>query len=243
MIIDSFLYAGEEDLLRLRMATLGDVVDRFVALEARETIQGARRELSKLPSGVERIIVDSLPDGTPHQREDFQRDLALHIDASTHDVLFHGDVDEIPNPEAVDSVRDSHAYTVFTVRAYYWAIDWFMGDQYQTFSCRFGDANPSAMRPKGGHFPHGANADWRAGFRGWHFSWLGGPKVWAEKMRTFSHPEAAWMADDWDHWYRDGWHWNGVQEIELIPVEVDETYPKPIVDGTFEVPIIWRRPR
>lgn len=246
MIIDSFLYAGEEDLLRLRMETLGSVVDRFVALESGETIQGDKRQQS-ITDQCEVVWTPHLYGETPHLREDYQRDSVLHIDAAPTDILLMGDVDEIPHPDTVADLALScdltHGFALMAVEAYYWAIDWYSGPQYQTAACSFGMAHPSLMRPKGGHFIPGAQ-HYHTWDRGWHFSWLGDPKAWHKKMDTFSHPEAKWMLEgDPARWWRDGWHYNGVESYKLTPVEIDDTYPEPIVSGSFEVPAIWRRPR
>lgn len=46
MIIDAFLYAGEADMLELRLRTLADVVDTFIAVEADVTHQGQPRACS-----------------------------------------------------------------------------------------------------------------------------------------------------------------------------------------------------
>lgn len=246
MIIDSFLYAGERDLLDLRMLTLGPVVDRFVAIESHETIQGASRDLSELPAGVERVVVDDFPRGSEidcHHREDHQRTGALRIDAAPDDFLLMGDVDEIPNPDEVTvaPLIAPGEYILFPMRTYYWAIDWLFGRTWNTSGAHFGEADPFHMRPRGGYFITGALG---ATQPGWHFSWLGGPEVWEQKLSTFSHPEAAWMRDEgWDQWWRDGYHNHGGVRVKLAPVEVDETYPAPILDGTFAVPDVWRRPR
>lgn len=42
MIVDAFLYAGERDMLELRMRTLRDVVDAFVIVQCNRTHQGDR---------------------------------------------------------------------------------------------------------------------------------------------------------------------------------------------------------
>lgn len=243
-IIDTFLYAGESDLLDLRMKTLDGVVDRFVAIESHETIQGAPRELSVLPAGVERIVVDDFPRDDwvdCHHREDHQRTGALRIDAAPDDFLLMGDVDEIPHPKTLKSSVGLN-FVLFKMKTYYWAIDWYFGEQWLTAGARFDMADPFHMRARGGFFVPGAVG--ATGESGWHFSWLGGPEVWEQKLSTFSHPEAGWMRDDgWDQWYREGYHNSAGTRVKLTPVDVDDTYPAPILDGRFVVPEIWRRPR
>jgi hypothetical protein len=76
---------------------------------------------------------------------------------------------------------------------------------------------------------------------GWHLSWLGGPERARKKVGAYCHPEVtdrieAGLTDD--YFYREGWHVDGVK---MTPVDVDETWPKWIVEG--HAPASWYRPR
>jgi beta-1,4-mannosyl-glycoprotein beta-1,4-N-acetylglucosaminyltransferase len=112
LIHDCFTYAGEEDLLRLRLETLNAVVDRFVIAEATRTFTGLERQPMFRPEAFERwrdrivyVRVDDL-DPKPasawlneyHQRNALLRGLAA---AQADDWVLLSDVDEIPAPEAI----------------------------------------------------------------------------------------------------------------------------------------------
>ena len=55
MIIDAFLYAGEADMLELRLRTLNGVVDHFIAVEIDVTHQGDPRRKYSIRSGAPQL--------------------------------------------------------------------------------------------------------------------------------------------------------------------------------------------
>lgn len=112
MIHDCFTYAGEDELLYLRLRTLDAVVDRFVLAEGTRTFTGRPRELcfdrrrfARWAERIEHVVVDDLEPApaSPWINEHRQRDalahgLALAADA---DLVMVSDVDEIPHPAVV----------------------------------------------------------------------------------------------------------------------------------------------
>lgn len=197
-VIDTFLYNGEEDLLALRLATLAGVVERHVAIVAPRTHQGAPQRLPALPAGVEHVVVD-LPVATwPEDRrgeclarEDAQRNGggALH-GLRAHDLVLHGDVDELPDPHTLAGAgaeAGAGHTTVWMNWMCCFALDW-------EYPLRW----PGTLGCSGQRLMDGAGL---AGMRhrrtfaevvleaGWHLSWLGGPGAWRAKADTVAHPE------------------------------------------------------
>lgn len=116
MIIDCFTYFNEEKLLFSRIAYLKDVVDRFVIVEGDRTFQGTPKE-SRLPvfdrETIRHIIVPlSATPKFSFQNEYAQRNAIMKglFDASPDDLILIGDVDEIPNKDAIIEVAQPHAY-------------------------------------------------------------------------------------------------------------------------------------
>jgi hypothetical protein len=91
---------------------------------------------------------------------------------------------------------------------------------------------------------YGLGTGWRHTFlpdAGWHFSWLGGRDRTFKKLGSFCHPEVADRISaglETDRYYRDGYHVDGRKQR---PVDVDDTFPRWIVDG--HAPDTWFRPR
>jgi beta-1,4-mannosyl-glycoprotein beta-1,4-N-acetylglucosaminyltransferase len=117
MIIDAFLYNGEAECLEIRLHELGGVVDKFIAMEAKQTFTGNPKEPMGDREGdrirqwggryiymVDRIY-KTVDDPDPWQRETFRRNnllfgLAIEQPAAD-DIILIGDVDEIPSAAAV----------------------------------------------------------------------------------------------------------------------------------------------
>ncbi len=118
MVVDSFPFFNESDLLRLRLAVMAPLVDRFVIEESAETFSGEPRELifekqrDMFAGYMDRIVyipvTERLGDAGTHERDYFQKNhLAEGIeDLADDDVVIFGDLDEIPDPRAVSHVLD-----------------------------------------------------------------------------------------------------------------------------------------
>lgn len=122
MVLDAFLYNGEEDLLEIRLSVLDEYVDKFVLVEARESFSGLPKpayfeenneRFSAWKHKIVHHIVDGYTDeewaeakaspntgGLDHwcreyiQRENIKKGL-IKAGAADEDVVFYGDVDEI----------------------------------------------------------------------------------------------------------------------------------------------------
>ncbi len=113
MIVDSFPFFDEYDLLEVRLTLLDPVVDRFVIVEGTRTFAGkpkplrlldAKERYAKWWHKIKYIKVDDWPDTDNawilenHQRNAIARGWE---DLSDEDVVIMSDLDEIPNPATV----------------------------------------------------------------------------------------------------------------------------------------------
>jgi beta-1,4-mannosyl-glycoprotein beta-1,4-N-acetylglucosaminyltransferase len=141
-IFDCVPFFNEFELLRLRMACLEDLVDRFVVVEAYQTHAGKPKPLYLAESGSDllrhpklvRRAVD-LPVGySDWEREQYQREsigaALAELGAAPGDLVLVSDVDEVPTPAAVRRARDAlrpHAQRtilVFEQRMFYFRLNY-----------------------------------------------------------------------------------------------------------------------
>jgi hypothetical protein len=260
-IIDTFPFHDELDILEMRLTTLYDVVDWFVIVEADVTHQD-RPKPAYFRDNKERFepfrdkIISVWATGLPTMEQDpdsWAREIAQRayawdgleiVDARPDDIVFHGDVDEIPNPLHARNVRPRRRLEPFGMRGHYWAIDWLHPEVWGGTVA----ATVRQMAPEGRHAFQWLRVNRNQSRQehmhdaGWHFSWLGGPARATAKVNSFCHPEVEGhirgaIANDNFYW-REGFHVDGQQ---MTPVEVDDTFPKWIRDG--HAPRSWYRPR
>ena len=118
MVVDCFPFFNELDILRLRLAVMAPLVDRFVIEESAETFSGEPRELifekhrEMFAAYQDRIVyipvTDRIQTATTHERDYFQKNhLAKGIeDMADDDIVIFGDLDEIPGPRTLSRVLD-----------------------------------------------------------------------------------------------------------------------------------------
>lgn len=109
MIIDCFMYNGEKRILKLRLMTLYEFVDKFIVFYGQETFKGELKpklDLNfidiKYREKIEIVYVPSTPWLTDNwDREFFQKSYhgtSGELFESPDNIIFFGDVDEIWNP-------------------------------------------------------------------------------------------------------------------------------------------------
>ena len=116
-IWDTFLYSGENELLKLRLELLNPLINHFVIVESSFTFSGKPRFLSdpifredlqdSYPGKIIWIILEeSKPSLTAWQRESWQRSqINLGMDrAKKGDIVMLSDLDEIPNPNFIHQI-------------------------------------------------------------------------------------------------------------------------------------------
>jgi hypothetical protein len=142
-IFDCVPFFNEFDQLRLRIACLEDVVDRFVVMEAHQTHTGKAKPLYLAESGMADllqhpkmvVLAVDLPVGYSHwEREQYQREAigpALReLGAAADDLLLVSDVDEIPTPASVGvaakflGAATARTMLIFEQRMFYFRLNY-----------------------------------------------------------------------------------------------------------------------
>lgn len=193
MLVDAFLYNGEEDILELRYQVLKDCVDAFLLVEGNQTFTGKPKDITDVPCypKMETVIVTDHPYASvrnPMKREAFQRNSILKYlpkDLLPDDIVMVSDVDEIPNPAKLnagvfDMIRGGE-------------VGVFEQDWYQfNFNNRVKDiwkgTRICTLDNLWRHYPQGVRNYHSVLIPngGWHFSWFWKPQ---EKMFDYSHIE------------------------------------------------------
>lgn len=141
MLIDSFMFFNELDLLEYRLNILNNIVDYFIIVEATTTHSGKPKKLffeenknrfSKFETKIIHVIVKDLKKETstskpnPHLNENYNRNciqLGVDIikrkhssrDLNQNDWIIISDVDEIPNPETIKKIKDTATVTGYDI--------------------------------------------------------------------------------------------------------------------------------
>lgn len=271
LVVDTFPFFNEFDVLEMRLETMAPAVDYFVAVEADVTHQGDAKpyhlsdNIDRFAQWEDKLIVvqaTGLPtDPDPWSRELMQREYAFDgmklIDGLTPDaIVLHGDVDEICRPLHVRNVRPSFprrpsvlpdgtrdvGLVTFQQRGHFFAVDWLYPDVW-------GGTVAGTLQQviELGAWPFQKMRNTRNYNRavlddsGWHFSWLGGHESAVTKLGAFAHPEVA------DRSMRglleDRYLREGmhVDGRVMSPVDVDDEWPAYIVER--RCPTEWFRPR
>lgn len=141
-IYDCVPFFNEFEQLRLRIALLEDLVDRFVVIEAHQTHTGKPKPLYLSESGDAallqhpKLVVQTvdLPVGySDWEREQYQREavggVLKHLGAASSDLVLVSDVDEIPTPAAVRRAAEvlgaaaQRTILVFEQRLFYFRLN------------------------------------------------------------------------------------------------------------------------
>lgn len=205
-IFDTFIFSNELDVLDIRLATLNDVVDRFVLVEGTLTHSGKSKPLhfdlnkerfAPYLHKITHIIVDDYPEvdgvGTIYDqawaRERHQRDSIMHglRDCDDNDIILLGDADEIASPEAIRSYSVDMGLCRLRQRLFYYYLncenkegwDWLKIAPYRLVKA----LSPCGIRyPPAGHMRLVENG-------GWHFSFLGSAANAIKKVGDYAHRE------------------------------------------------------
>jgi hypothetical protein len=150
-------------------------------------------------------------------------------------------VDEIPSTDALAMITDGRVPldepVVLGQRHFMYACDWEFPAPFWpgTIAARYRDIEGfqwlRAQRFTLPVLPGG----------GWHLSWMGGLEAQRRKLGQHCHLEMTALEAariDSGRCYRDGLNHGGVQ---MIPVDVDETWPRWVAER--KCPANWFRPR
>lgn len=214
-IIDCFTFYNEIDMLLYRLSVLYEVVDTFVLVEATRTFRGNAKPLfynenkhlfGRFSHKIVHIIVDELdpnPTVNPnpryddgvwgnefHQRNSIDKGLQ-QLTLESSDMLIVSDVDEIPNPSIIRSIRENNYnihYIALSQDMYYYnltvlnANKWFHAKlvSYGYY------VNQLERVPQKCRTVHANQCIERGG---WHLSCFGDAHFIQNKLKEFSHQE------------------------------------------------------
>jgi beta-1,4-mannosyl-glycoprotein beta-1,4-N-acetylglucosaminyltransferase len=130
-VFDVFMFGYELDLLEIRLNILDPYVDYFVFSEAGLTFSGEKKPFyfdesdKRFDKFRDKIIYNRVPDPTPEQlqakgveyrvkretymRDAYQKDTIMEVlkeHCSDDDVIIWSDLDEIPNPDVLEQLKD-----------------------------------------------------------------------------------------------------------------------------------------
>jgi len=201
-VVDCFPFFNELDVLELRLAELEPVVDRFVAVEARQTHRGDAKPLH-LSESIERfaqyadkldvVVIDLVDDPDPWVRENQQREaIASALDDEDDDaVVMVSDVDELPDRSVVRHLELPGPGEVIALdmSLRYYALNWELAGGWDLARA----ASAATVRALGPQRLREAVPDRTLAAAGWHLSCLYRedrrvPSI-IDKATSFAHAE------------------------------------------------------
>ncbi len=236
MLIDTFMFYNEFDVLELRLEILDEYVDRFVLVEAEVNHIGEpkplyfnenRERYSKWLHKIEHIIItasESPKDSNPWSREKYQRNGVLRgLEGVPNEALVMiSDVDEIPDLAKVRFEQLPHIVCSVHMLMFEYSFDYlFTGEPWfgtVITNCEiFKRAGPNYLRDNRWKFPCFQEA-------GWHLSSFGSPEHVRNKMSTYAHARDETHriedADTYRSWIDGGIHIDGKTQLIRRPPEV-----------------------
>lgn len=188
MVVDAVLYNGERDIFDLRYGILKDVVDEFVVVEFGKTFSGKVKEAHpiNLPKVSYHFFTQvdfrKQMEFPPAFEMEFNQREMIH-QCLTHlkdeDIVFVGDVDEIWEPDKIETGTKSR----LRVYAY-----WLNHRSSEDFAL-----GPVCMEYKilkhWGLNRLRTDTPLTADLRGWHFTNMGGPEALRKKIEAYGHQE------------------------------------------------------
>jgi beta-1,4-mannosyl-glycoprotein beta-1,4-N-acetylglucosaminyltransferase len=210
-IIDCFIFYNELEILYYRLHLLGPLVDHFIIVESRFTFSGKPKSLyydsykNKFPyqEKIIHIILDTLPSMSPNinkkmvwKNEYYQRNAIdkgiQQLNLENNDVILVSDVDEIPNPTILQSIKNKdliiNALYSLNQDMYYYNLtckinqSWTLPKIFDFNSYKnILKSTPQSCRN------HQICRNLNNG--GWHLSYFGNVEFIQNKLNNFSHQE------------------------------------------------------
>jgi beta-1,4-mannosyl-glycoprotein beta-1,4-N-acetylglucosaminyltransferase len=201
VVVDSFIFFNELDMLKFRLNYLNDSVDYFILVESTKSFTGNKKELffennksefEPFLHKIKHIIIDDLDNTNPWSNEYKQRDsISKGIDQlnlGDDDLIIISDVDEIPDRNTInDLCKNIKILNIgyFEQDLYYYNLNCKFNGKWGlskvcTYSFYKEIKSPQKIRNYGASkIPNG----------GWHFSYFGDVNFIINKIRNFSHQE------------------------------------------------------
>jgi hypothetical protein len=237
---DCILFFNEFDLLELRLKTLEDVVDYFVIIEAPWTFSGKPKPLyfKEFHYGYERWLPKirhvelsgAIDAKIPWEREWASRNAMIEgiRHAEDDDWIFQSDTDEIWRPELRDACPSDPIVTYEQQHSFY-HLNTVRVPEHKWLGTR---------RCKAKDWPGGQKLRDSVGRRipdgGWHFSYLGDENQASMKLQAFSHTE--YSGPEYSDPRKIREHMDAGTDLITplqafyVPVPIDGTFPKPVVE-------------
>ena len=200
IIVDSFIFYNELDMLEFRLTELNDVVDYFVIVEATHTFTGNKKELyylknkhrfNKFNDKIIHIVVDDMPntqnawDNEKHQRNCIKRGLSK-LSLRDDDIIIISDSDEIPNKDTLSKMKTNGIKSIHSLEMsmYYYNLTTINTKKWHwakicPFKTLYEDEINDVRLMGAPIIKNG----------GWHFSYFGNSDFIKNKIRNFSHQE------------------------------------------------------
>lgn len=233
MLVDTFMFFNELDVLETRLRKLSPHVDLFVLVESTVTHNQTTKTLyfeenkaryaEWLPK-IRHVIVSDMPsDENPWSREKHQRHCILKgmEDVPDDAWVMVSDADEIPMLDKVSWSDIKSAHTLHMYMFEYSLKYMFQGEPWFgtviTRAKEFRKLGPNFFRDNRWRFPY-------TQFAGWHLSSFGDARhVW-NKIRTYAHAKDAkhqhQTYEDFQRYLDQGLHSDGQTRLVLTPPEV-----------------------
>lgn len=245
MLVDTFMFYNELDVLELRLELLDRYVDRFVLVEAEVNHVGGPKELffeknkeryAKWLPKIKHIIVtaeEAPKDPDPWSREMYQRQCILRglEDVPPESIVMVSDLDEIPDLKRIPFENLPHLVTVVNMWMFEYSFDYiFTGEQWfgtVITNCElFKKVGPNYFRENRWKFP-------AFKLKGWHLSSFGSPMhVW-NKMQTYAHGKDPIRAKEtpemFEEYIANGIHLDGETALVRRPPEVPLPAPEEVL--------------
>ena len=216
MIIDTFMFYNELDMLEFRLKELNHIVDKFILVEATKSFANNNKPLyfkenksrfSKYLHKIEHIILDDMPDGDHWSREIYQRNAtghALKCIAKDEDIIIASDIDEIPDTNElvkfkkqglpnpiISPAQDTYYFNIKNKALAYSGYDKHYKLKYhKTFGIKifyYKAFVNSLLQMHKFRINYLDAYDWDKG--GWHLTFFMKPKMIEDKLNNYSHPE------------------------------------------------------
>ena len=236
-IYDCFLFFNELELLKIRMHTLYDHVDKFVIVESAETHQGSAKPLyfeenkelfAPFADKIIHVLLqERLTTDDPWVRENYQRNQIVRglTNCNDFDIILISDLDEIADPKCFKELRyhlmrGKRKFIGTTQRMYIYFFNRFTSLWHGTVATTYRSLKEHSPQ----YFRNRRNKGLRLPESGWHFTYIGGLDKVVEKLEAFAHAEGN-TEENKDRV-------SLMKRMNNAPiVEIDSTFPKYIVDN------------
>ena len=195
-LYDCFTFFNELELLDLRLMTLNDVVDFFVLVEANRTHTGAPKEFifeknkAMFAEYLDKIIYVKVEDLPIYVKSDFWRPENFQRNcisrglgsATAQDKIIVSDMDEIPDPAAIERNLNSNIQLAMVQKLFYYHVNCLQNQLWRgSILTNYNPSvTPQQLRHSGRGMPNAAPGVTKVvQDGGWHYSFMGGP----EKVR------------------------------------------------------------